>query len=47
MEDRWKEAKESARMKLSTLSEGERKTFYTSLESVRAILSKLNEMKKQ
>jgi DNA-binding MarR family transcriptional regulator len=47
MEDRWKEARESARMKLSTLSEDERKMLYTSLESVRVILSKLNEMKKQ
>ena len=47
MEDRWKEARESARKKLSTLSEEERKTLYASLESVRVILSKLNEMKKQ
>jgi len=47
MQDRWKEARESARKKLSTLSEEERNTLYTSLESVRVILSKLNEMKKQ
>jgi len=47
VEERWKEARESARKKLSTLSEEERKTLYTSLESIRMILSKLNEMKKQ
>ena len=47
VEDKWREARESARKKLSTLSEEERKTLYASLESVRVILSKLNEMKKQ
>ena len=47
VEDRWREARESARNKLSTLSEGERKTLYASLQSVRVILSKLNEMNKQ
>ncbi len=47
VDDRWREARESARKKLSTLSEAERKTLYDSLESVRVILSKLNEMKKQ
>ena len=47
MEDLWKEAKESARTTLSTLSEDERNTLYNSLESVRVILSKLSEMKKQ
>ena len=47
MEDLWKEAKESARTKLSKLTEEERTTLYASLESIRVILSKLNEMKKQ
>jgi DNA-binding MarR family transcriptional regulator len=45
MEDQWKEAKKSVRTKLSTLSEDEQNTLYTSLECVRMILSKLNEMK--
>ena len=47
MQDRWKEAKESARRKLSNLSEDERDTLYNSLENIRTILIKLNEMKKQ
>jgi len=47
MQDQWMEARESARMKLSTLSEDERNTLCKSLESVRVILSKLSEMKKQ
>ncbi len=40
----WREARESVRAKLSTLSEKERDTLYNSLENIRMILAKLSEM---
>jgi len=47
MQDCWKEARESMRAKLSTLSQAEIDTLYTSLENIRVILPKIKEMKKQ
>ncbi len=47
MEDSWKEARESIRTKLSTLSEEERDTLYISLKNIRITLLKLNEMWKR
>jgi DNA-binding MarR family transcriptional regulator len=47
IQDCWKEARESMRTKLSLLSQAELDTLYTSLENIREILSKIQEMKKQ
>jgi DNA-binding MarR family transcriptional regulator len=44
MDECWKQARESARTRLSALSEEERNTLYTALEDVRTTLSKLIEM---
>ena len=41
MQDCWREARESIRTKLSTLSEEEKNTLYASLENIRIILPKL------
>jgi DNA-binding MarR family transcriptional regulator len=42
-----REGRESMKIKLSTLSEEEINTLYTSLENIRVILLKINEMNKQ
>ncbi len=47
MQDCWKEARESMRTKLSILTQAEMDTLYTSLENIRVILTKIQEMKKQ
>jgi len=47
IQDCWKEARESMRTKLSLLSQAELDTLYTSLENIRVILPKIQEMKKQ
>ena len=47
MQNCWMEAREKIRAKLSTLSEEEMNTLYTSLENIRIILPKINEVKKQ
>ncbi|MCX6655279.1 MAG: MarR family transcriptional regulator [Candidatus Bathyarchaeota archaeon] len=41
MQDCWKEARDSIRTKLSTLSDDEMNTLYASLENIRIILPKL------
>ena len=46
MQDCWREARESMRTKLSTLSQDEMDALYTSLENIRVILPKIKEMKK-
>jgi len=43
MQDCWREARESIRTKLSTLSEEEKDTLYASLENIRIILPKLTQ----
>jgi DNA-binding MarR family transcriptional regulator len=43
----WKEARESMKTKLSTISKDEMETLYNSLENIRIILQKINEMNKQ
>ena len=45
MQECWKEARDSIRTKLSTLSQDEMDTLYTSLENIRVILPKIKEMK--
>ena len=47
MQECLKEAREQIKVRLSTLSEEETDSLYSSLENIRVILSKLNEMKKQ
>ena len=47
MDNCWREARESVRKKLSTLSEDERYSLYESLETIRVTISKLDEMNKQ